>query len=109
MASYFFIIFLLTILLTRLFLFLHPTASPNIGRFRLHHYMYGIVGVLIGLAMHSLSVYAIGMGLFIDELTYLLIRGKDHVDNYSKLSLLGTLFFIIIVFLLKDYLITPFN
>jgi len=65
--------------------------------------MYGLVGIFAGLSFHSIMIYAIGLGLFVDELTYLLIRGKNHKDNYSKISLLGTLFFAIIVFIFRKY------
>lgn len=84
MNEYFFFVFLTTIVITRLFLFFYPFPAPTIGKFRVHHYMYGIVGILVGLSVQSILLYAIGTGLFIDELTYLIIRGKDHEDNYSK-------------------------
>ena len=67
--------------------------------------MYGLISIFAGLTFHSVMIYAIGLGLFIDELTYLLIQGKNHKDNYSKTSLLGTLFFIIIVFVFRKYLL----
>ena len=105
MSNYFFLIFLATIAITRLFIFVYPIPAPTFGKFRTHHYMYGLVGILVGLVLHSVLIYAIGLGLFVDELTYLLMRGKDHKDNYSKISLLGTLFFVIIVFVFRDYLI----
>jgi hypothetical protein len=108
MTSYFFLIFALTVVLTRLVIYIKPIASPTVGGFRIHHYMYGIVGIIAGLLLHSILIYAIGLGLFVDELTYLLIRGKDHKDNYSKISLLGTAIFVLLVFLFKNYLLIPF-
>ncbi|OGN25406.1 MAG: hypothetical protein A2925_00015 [Candidatus Yanofskybacteria bacterium RIFCSPLOWO2_01_FULL_44_22] len=103
MSNYFFLIFLATIIITRLFIFIYPISAPTFGKFRTHHYMYGLVGIFAGLSFHSIMIYAIGLGLFVDELTYLLIRGKNHKDNYSKISLLGTLFFAIIVFIFRKY------
>ncbi len=108
-SNQFFVILLSTIIVIRLFLFIKPIASPTIGHFRIHHYMYGIIGILIGLLAHSILIYAIGIGLFIDELTYLIIKRKDHKDNYSKASLFGTLIFVIVVYFLRDYLISPFS
>ena len=70
--------------------------------------MYGIIGILIGLSAHSILIYGIGAGLFIDELSYLIMRGKDHKDNYSKVSLFGTSIFVILIFVFKDYLVLPF-
>ena len=98
MSNYFFLIFLATVVITRIFIFIYPIPAPTFGKFRIPHYMYGLVGIFTGLAFHSILIYAIGLGLFIDELTYLLMRGKNHKDNYSTISLLGTLFFVIIVF-----------
>ena len=106
-ANQFFIIFLVTIILVHLILFLKPIPGPIIKGFRIHHYMYGIIAIPISLIFSSIPLYAVGMGLFIDELTYLLIGGKTHQDNYSKKSLLGTMIFILAVFLLKEYLIIP--
>lgn len=108
MTNYFFIIFILTILCTRLFLFLHPVSGVTIRNFRTHHWMYGIISIFFGLIFHFLLIYGIGLGLFVDELTYLLIRGKNHKDNYSLKSLIGTLIFIILVFVFKNYLVLPF-
>jgi hypothetical protein len=67
--------------------------------------MYGLLLIIISILLENILLFAIGMGLFIDELTYLIIRGKSHEDNYSKISLLGTLIFIILIFLFKNFLI----
>lgn len=108
-ASLFFIIFLLTILITRIFLYLKPTPSPTIKGLRLHHYMYGLLIFATGILMDNLILYAIGLGLFIDELTFLLIRGKNHEDNYSKTSLIGTAILIIIIFIFRENIILLIN
>jgi len=75
----------------------------------MHHYMYGIVGIVTGLLFHSIIVYAIGLGLFVDELTYLFIQGKNHKDNYSRTSLLGTALIMLLIFLFQNYLLIPFG
>lgn len=100
--NYFFTLFLLTIFIVRIFLFVLPTASPTLRGFRLHHYMYGLIMALVGALLESVTLYAIGTGLFIDELGYLLIGGKTHDDNYSHSSLLLTAVFVILVYLLRD-------
>ncbi len=107
--DYFFIVFLLTIVITRLFLYFNPIASPTVEGFRLHHYMYGIVFVIIGVVIPNLIIYAIGLGLFVDELTYLLINGRTHEDNYSAISILGTILLSVLVFLIRDYLLIIFK
>ncbi len=104
LINYFFPIFLTTIVITRIVVFVYPIPAPTLGKARTHHYMYGLVVIFIGLIFNSILAYAIGLGLFVDELTYLLMRGKNHKDNYSKISLLGT-FFVILFFVFRKYLL----
>ena len=70
--------------------------------------MYGLLDIAASLLVHSLILYAIGLGLFVDELTYLLIGGKTHKDNYSAISLTGTLAFIAVVYVFKTQIVLPF-
>ncbi len=98
----FFLIFLGTILLVRFILFFYPTSSPTIAGFRLHHWMYGIVLLSIAFAIRKIPLLAVGLALVVDELTFILMNGKTHAENYSALSLLGTVFFMIIVFLYRS-------
>jgi len=107
MGNTFFLIFILTITSTRILLLLLPIQSPTIGAIRLHHYMYGLLGIVIALLCHSLVLYSVGLGLFIDEATFLVLRGKSHRDNYSVPSLVGTALFISIVFALRHQLVLP--
>ena len=104
----FFLIFLGTIIVVRLFLLLKPIPSPTVGGFRIHHYMYGLVAMFVGLLLHTAIIYAIGLGLFVDELTYLIIGGKTHADNYSIKSIVGTLVFILVVLIFRKYVFLSF-
>lgn len=104
MDNDFFIIFFLTILIARIFLFFRPTPAPTIKGFRTHHWMYGLIGIFLGIILNSIVIYAIGLGLFVNELTYLLIRGKTHKDNYSAYSIIGTILFVVLVFFLRNIL-----
>lgn len=106
MIPYFYAVFIATIIGTRVFLYVRPTSSPKIKGFQTHHYMHGLVGIVIGLMLKYAIVFSIGLGLFIDELTaFVLMRGKTHEDNYSKLSLFGTFVFSLIVFFYQEHLI----
>jgi hypothetical protein len=67
--------------------------------------MYGVAGIVLGFLFHSITIYAIGLGLFVGQLTYLLIQGQSHADNYSRISLLGTTLFVVLVFFLQNYLL----
>ena len=102
---YFFVIFVITILITRVFLYFNPTSSPTIKGFRMHHYMYGLILAPVGILVSNVAIYAIGVGLFIDELGYLIIRGKTHEENYSKNSLMLLTIFVILTYIFKEQLL----
>ena len=103
--NYFFLIFIATILMVRIALYVKPHPSPTIKGIRLHHWMYGLFLIPLAVMLKNIPLYAIGLGLFIDELTFLLIGGKTHEDNYSWKSLIGTVLFTIVVFFLRGYLV----
>lgn len=109
MDSRFFFIFFATVVIIRVALYLYPLPAPTIGGLRTHHYMYGLLAVAAGLATKSMPLYAIGMGLFIDEATFVLTGGQTHQDNYSNISLLGTLILVGLIFVLRGYLARPFE
>lgn len=98
---------LATVIVTRIFLYLKPISSPTIRNFEMHHYMYGLALIPLGIYLESIALYAIGFGLFVDELTFVLIKGRDHKDNYSKKSLAGTTLFTGIMFMSKSFLVAP--
>jgi len=103
--DYFIVVFIITILVIRIFTYLYPIPSPTVKGFRLHHYMYGLVIVPVGILLGSIAVYAVGLGLFVDEFGYLLIGGKTHEDNYSKWSLILLGIFMILVYIFRSKLI----
>lgn len=99
-----------TIAITRMLLFIRPVPSPVIRGFRLHHYMYGMAGILLSLPSNLLPLYAVSIGLFADELTFVLMGGQEHREDYpTKVSLAGTVCVIALVFLLRDYIAMPFS
>jgi hypothetical protein len=105
MINEFYILFFLTILLTRIFLYYYRINEPRIRGIRLHHYMYGPAVVAVSLIIHSLPLYAIGLALFVDELTFIFLSPKDYTTYLSKRSVIGTLVFVFIVYLLRYYLV----
>lgn len=48
---------------------------------------------------------SIGIGLFLDEIGFILLRGKTHEDNYSPKSFMILLVFILFLFIFKEYII----
>lgn len=72
----------------------------------MHHWMYGVILIIVSFVASSVILYAVGLGLFVDELSYILIGEKNHKDNYSTKSLLGTVLFVIIVFIFKHQILS---
>ena len=100
-VTQFTLIFIITLLLTRVgvylggLIFTHwlklPLPENTFFGIRIHHYVFGIILMLIGYLIKNTALSAVGMALFIDELTFLIIGGKTHEDNYSFVSILGTI------------------
>ena len=70
---YFFLLFLITILVTRIVLYVKAISSQTVQGFRIHHWMYGVVLVILSFIYSNIALFAIGLGLFVDELSYILI------------------------------------
>lgn len=66
--------------------------------------MYGIALVAVSLSISNLVLYAVGLGLLVDELTFLCINGKTHKDNYSAKSLVGTIALMMLAYLFREQL-----
>lgn len=102
----YFLFTLLTILIIRITLYIYPKPSPTIKKFRTHHWMFGLLFTIILLALSPIykNIYllAISTGLFLDEIGFILIRGKNHKDNYSPKSFMILIFFLLILFLLRE-------
>jgi hypothetical protein len=96
--------FLATIIVTRVALVIHPTSSPTISGFRLHHYMYGMVVAIVAVLAHNRILLAVGLGLFIDEVTFALIHGNSHKDYTSILSIVGTAILSLVTVLFSGYI-----
>ncbi|MCE9541758.1 hypothetical protein K8R03_04365 [Candidatus Kaiserbacteria bacterium] len=104
----FFIIFLVTIAVSRIFLLVHPIHSPILGDFHMHHYMYGLILLALGLSSRSLPILAMGAGLFADEIPILHnINAKSFGDYFAFTSMVEVLAVIVIVFWLRHYLVMP--
>ena len=108
-GDYFFLIFLGTIAVTRVLL-LSKVAGPTIKGFRVRHYMYGIILIIISFFIQNLPMYALGLGLLIDELPPVLVKGPGHKseywrgceDYYSPWCVAGVMVLILIVYFFRD-------
>ena len=77
----FFLCYFGTIAITRLLL--APPQRPKIfiGGLHIRHYLFGIVLVLLGFFMKNTLVYAIGLGLIVDEIILVIAKGPGLSDE----------------------------
>jgi hypothetical protein len=106
----FFVIFLATIVISRVTLLNKNFHCPTIFGLRLHHYMYGIVLIFISVAIHNVYLYAVGWGLFIDQFPLFFLRRQWRwEDCYTKNYFIFLSALVLLVFIFKDYLIILSN
>lgn len=105
----FFLFTFITILITRISVYIFNKPSPTIKNFRTHHWMYGLLFTILLFCISSFytNIYllSISMGIFLDEIGFILTKGKTHEDNYSPKSFMILLFFILLLFLYKESII----
>ena len=112
-GDYFFLFFLGTIAITRLLLVSHKMAGPTILGLRVRHYMPGIVLLVFGFLTNNLTIYAISLGLIVDEIPVILAKGPGHKDEYwrgcedyhTRWSFAGVLILILLVFIFRSYIV----
>jgi len=111
MALYdkYYLFMILTIVLTRIYVYLFPKPSPTIKKFRTHHWMYGLFATIIFFCISNFytNIYllSISMGIFLDEIGFIIIRGKTHENNYSPKSFIILLCFILLIFIFRKTIV----
>ena len=86
---YFILILILTIIITRVITLYLINPNPIIKAIELHHIYYGILLLLITFLFLkkqkslALTLYAISLGLIIDELEYF-IKGLGNIKKYAN-------------------------
>jgi hypothetical protein len=69
--------------------------------------MYGILLIIMSLFLKNTWIYAIGIGLFVDEIPSPLLSGKTYADYYSKKSLVLLGILVLIIFFLRKLISLP--
>jgi len=81
----FFITYILTIVVTRIFLKFFPIHGRKIGNFQPHHYMYGLILIIIYFFIQNSILLAIGTALVIDEIPlFFIFKTLDWPDDHWK-------------------------
>ena len=100
---------MIIILITRIWVYLFSKPSPTIKNFRTHHWMYGLLFTIILFSISgfytNIYLLSISMGVFLDEIGFILIRGKTHEDNYNPKSFIVLFIFILLLFIFRETII----
>lgn len=108
MALYdkYFLFTLITIILTRILVYFFHKPSPTIKNFRTHHWMYGLLFTILLFCISNFytNIYllSISMGIFLDEVGFVLIKGQTHEDNYSPRSFMILMIVVLLLFLFRE-------
>ena len=111
-GDYFFFIFLGTIMVTRFVLAFPKRPKTFIAGLLIRHYLYGIVGAIIGFFIKNTMIYAIGLGLIADELILVVVKGpglKDKQwrgceDYFTPWSVAAVFVITFVVYLTRNFL-----
>ncbi len=76
----FFSIFLGTITAIRFFIYIRKNPGPIIMGIKIRHYMEGIILIILAFVIHDITLFALGSGLFIDEVPLILVKGPGRKD-----------------------------
>ena len=99
----------ITIIITRVMVYIFNKPSPTIKNFRTHHWMFGLIFTIILFCISrfytNIYLLSISMGIFLDEIGFIIIRGKTHEDNYSPKSFMILMFFILLLFIFRENII----
>ena len=111
--DYFFLFFLLAITMSRLILAFPKRVKPSLGDFRVRHYMYAVVLIPVGLYLNNIPTYAFGIGLLMDELPLILVKGLGYRDGqwrgcddyFTAWCVAGVFLGTCVIYLLRGYLV----
>ncbi len=105
----FFLVFILTILAIRFFVFFFPDQKVRILGVLIHHFWIGLILILIALMLKNFGfnwiLLSIGLAMVADELVYVIL-GTGPVSNYWNIySVSGAILNSVIVFILRSKII----
>ncbi len=107
----FYVVFVLTILITRVLVWLVPEGDIIFGSFVVHHFWFGIVLFVIGLIFVKGRVwfYGVGLGLIADQLVFMILGAGKDAEYWALLSVLSMVIIAAIVYLIRENLISDQN
>lgn len=100
----FYLILLLTILITRISVIIVPEVDIKILNVIIHHFWFGVVLSLTGLLISKeranlkILLFGIGAGLIIDQLIFMILGAGLDVQYWALPSLLGAIVISLVVY-----------
>jgi len=109
-STLFSILFISTILIIRLSVFLIPEVDVTFGGIVIHHFWVGVILLLSIFFIpenNSLRIwaYAVGSGLFADQLVFMFLGAGNDPEYWSLPSVLGTVVLTALIFFIRKRLI----
>lgn len=108
----FYTIFILTILVTRLEVFLFPTNKIVIDGIRINHFWIGVILILLVLFLSKnynvfkMILFPVGLGTVADELFFMIFSNRTISDYWSVYSITGLVISTVIVFIFREKLLS---
>ena len=99
-----------TILVTRLSVFLIPEVDVTFGGIIIHHFWFGAILLLGALFIPEnnpfrIWLYAVGSGLFVDQLVFMILGAGNDKEYWSLPSVLGTIVLTGLIFFTRKRLV----
>jgi len=111
-GNLFYLIIILTILVMRISLFLlPPNTHVRVLGIVIHHFWFGILLIGIGLIIPKkkeyikIFAYAIGVGLIIDELIFMVLGAGTDRQYWALPSMLGMIIILLVIFPIREKII----
>jgi len=100
----FYLIFIITIIIIRLGVFLIPNVDITVSNVIIHHFWIGLVILIIGLFLkNNFKIYsiAIGFGLLADQLVFIILESTGDNEYWALPSVLGTIILAVVFYFIK--------
>ena len=104
----FYLTLIITILVIRISIILVPEVDIKLFNIVIHHFWFGLVLIAIGLLIPKqktnlkLFIYAIGAGLVIDQLVFIILGAGQDKQYWGFPSLLGAIIIALGLFPIKQ-------
>lgn len=114
-SNAFYLIFVLTILIIRLEVFLSPTNKMIVYGIRINHFLIGVVLILISLFLSKsfnlskIILFPIGLGIVADELIFMIFGNRTINDYWSVYSITGLILSMAIIFMFRKKLLSKID